>query len=193
MRFLTRTLQQITHNAVGPSVREVLRTSLFLAITVGLLAMSPLCHAQDQQSSIDSDLEVIRAGMQSDKATIVSATMNLNEKDGAAFWPVYRQYERERSVVDDGRVAVIKAYTQKYPNLTDADAKAMAQRMFEYDARIAALKKTYYKKFNKVLPALTVSEFFQVERRVDLLMDMKVESALPPLTLAQSRPAENPN
>jgi hypothetical protein len=47
------------------------------------------------------------------------------------------------------------------------------------------LKKKYYKKFNKVLPALTVAKFFQLERRVDLMMDMQVESSLPPLTEAQ--------
>jgi hypothetical protein len=30
-----------------------------------------------------------------------------------------------------------------------------------------------------------VTKFFQMERRIDLLMDMQVESALPPLTQAQ--------
>ncbi|MGA8812747.1 MAG: hypothetical protein WB523_09335, partial [Candidatus Sulfotelmatobacter sp.] len=45
--------------------------------------------------------------------------------------------------------------------------------------------KKYYKRFNKVLPALTVAKFFQLERRVDLMMDMQVESSLPPLTQAQ--------
>ena len=68
----------------------------------------------------------------------------------------------------------------------------MAQRMFDYDSRIAALKKRYFKKFNKVVPALTVTKFFQLEHRIDLLMDMKVESALPPLTGAQpTAAAEN--
>jgi len=47
------------------------------------------------------------------------------------------------------------------------------------------LKKKYYKKFNKVLSALTVTKFFQLDRRVDLLMDMNVESSLPPLTQAK--------
>jgi hypothetical protein len=42
-------------------------------------------------------------------------------------------------MVDDGRVTVIKEYTVKYPTLTDADARAMAQRVFDYDSRIAAL------------------------------------------------------
>jgi hypothetical protein len=132
--------------------------------------------------------------MQADRTTIISTAMDFNEKDGAAFWPIYRQYERDRSTVDDGRMAVIKEYTHKYPDLSDADAKAMAERMFEYDSRLAALKKTYYKKFNKVLPALTVTKFFQLDRRVDLLMDMNMESSLPPLTQAQytGKTAEGP-
>jgi hypothetical protein len=83
------------------------------------------------------------------------------------------------------RAAVIKLYTQKYPNLTDAEAKAMAEQMLDCESRLAGLKKKYYKKFNKVLPALTVTKFFQLDRRIDLLMDMNVEVSLPPLTQAQ--------
>jgi hypothetical protein len=111
--------------------------------------------------------------------------MNFSGKDAAAFWPVYRKYEYERSTVDDRRVAVIKEYAEKYSTLTDADAKSMAERMFDCDSRLAALKKTYFKKFNKVLPALTVTKFFQLEHRIDLLVDMRVESSLPPLTRPQ--------
>jgi hypothetical protein len=171
------------------------RKSLVVMITFGLLGLCPLLlRAQDEEPSIDSMIEILRTGMQADKATIVATGMNLSDKDGAAFWPIYRQYEHERSMVDDGRVTVIREYTTKYPTLTDADAKTMAQRMFDYDSRIAALKKRYFKKFNKVVPALTVTKFFQLEHRIDLLMDMKVESALPPLTGAQpTAAAENTN
>ena len=75
--------------------------------------------------------------------------------------------------------------SEKYSTLTDADAKAMAERMFDCDTRLAELKKKYFKTFNAVLPALTVTKFFQLEHRIDLLMDMKVESSLPPLTRPQ--------
>jgi hypothetical protein len=160
-------------------------TRTILLLTTLLLFAASTVRAQNQAPSIDSAIEVARAGMRADRTTIISTAMGFNEKDGAAFWPIYRQYERDRSTVDDGRMAVIKEYTHKYPDLSDADAKAMAERMFEYDSRLAALKKTYYKKFNKVLPALTVTKFFQLDRRVDLLMDMNMESSLPPLTQAQ--------
>jgi len=161
------------------------RKSVLLTIAFAMVALSPICRAQTQELSIGSAIEVARANMQADRATIIGGAMNFSEKDSAAFWPVYRQYERERSTLDDGRVAVIKEYTGKYSTLSDADAKAMAEQMFEYDSRLAALKKTYFKKFNKVLPALTVTKFFQLDHRIDLLVDMQVESSLPPLTQAQ--------
>ena len=159
----------------------MIRKSMLLVITLAMIALSGVCRAQTQEASIGSTIESIRADMQADRAKIINATMNFSEKDSAAFWPIYRKYEYERSTLDDRRVAVIKDYAAKFQTLNDADAKAMAERMFDCDSGLAALKKKYFKKFNAVLPALTVTKFFQLEHRIDLLMDMKVESSLPPL------------
>jgi hypothetical protein len=164
----------------------MMRNCALLTVAFAMLAFCPLGRAQDQEPTIDSTIAMVRANMQADRTALVTAGMNFNDKDGAAFWPIYQQYERERSGLDDRRAAVVKQYTQKYPNLTDAEAKAMADQMFDCEYLLAALKKKYYKKFNKALPALTVTEFFQLDRRIDLMMDMQVESSLPPLTQAQN-------
>jgi len=166
----------------------MIKNSALLVIMFAMFAFCPLGRAQDhepQQPSLDSTIALVRANMQADRNTLITTGMNFSDKDGATFWPIYREYEYERSKVDDRRVAVIKEYTQKYPNVTDAEAKAMAIQMLECDSQLAELKKKYFKKFNKVLPALTVTKFFQLERRVDLMMDMQVEASLPPLTQAQ--------
>jgi len=163
----------------------MIRNLILLTITFLMSALSPLCRAQSQELTIDSTIAVVRANMRADRAALITTGMNFNDKDGAAFWPIYQQYDYERDRLDDRRAAVIKQYTQKYPNLTDAEAKAMADQMLDCEYRLAELKKKYYKKFNKVLPALTVTTFFQLERRIDLMMDMQVEAALPPLTEAQ--------
>src|SRR5208283_1037838 len=163
----------------------MIKNSAFLMLTFAMLAFCPLGRAQDQQPTIDSTIAVVRANMRADRTTLITTSMNFTDKDGAAFWPIYQQYEYERSRLDDRRAAVIKQYAQKYPTVTDAEAKAMADQMLDCESRLAGLKKKYYKKFNKVLPALTVTKFFQLERRIDLMMDMQVEAALPPLTEAQ--------
>ena len=163
------------------------RKYLLFTVSAALLALAPVCPAQNQEPpSLDSAIAQVRAGIQANKTVTIGQLMEFNDKDAAAFWPIYRQYEYQRSKLDDGRVDVIKEYNEKYPDLTDAEAEVMANRLFECDARIAELKKTYFKKLTKVLPALTVAKFFQLERRIDLMVDMKVESTLPPLTQFQN-------
>jgi hypothetical protein len=163
----------------------MIKNCALLMVALAMLALCPLGRAQDQEPSLDSTIALVRANMQADRNALITTGMNFSDKDGAAFWPIYREYEYERSRLDDRRVAVIKEYTQKYPNVTDAEAKAMATRMLDCDSQLTGLKKKYYKKLNKVLPALTVTKFFQLERRVDLMMDMQVEASLPALTQAQ--------
>jgi len=163
----------------------MIRKSVVFTMTFTMLALSSLCRAQDQEPSMESAIAVARANARAERATIISQAMDFNDKDAAAFWPIYRQYEYERSMLDDRRVVVIKEYTQKYPTLTDADAKSMAEQIFDYDTRLTELKKRYFKKLNKVLPAFTVTKFFQLDRRLDLVMDMNVESSLPPLARPQ--------
>ena len=165
----------------------MIRNSLLLNVAAALLALTPLCAAQSEDPpSLDSAIALVRAGMQANKTVIIGQAMEFNDKYAAAFWPIYRQYEYERSKLDDGRVDVIKEYTEKYPDLTDDEAKALAERSFEYESRIAELKKKYFREFNKSLPALKVAQFFQLERRIDLMIDMKVEQTFPPLTPIQN-------
>lgn len=169
------------------------RASVIFIILLAFGVLSSVCWAQGQPVSLDSSIQLIRAGAQADRVSLITAAMNFSDKDGEAFWPIYRKYEFERAALDDRRVDVIKKYAAEYPSLSDADAKAMAETMFDCDARLAALKKKYYKKFNAVLPVYTVTKFFQLEHRIDLLMEMNVESSLPPLGGAQqsqTQPAE---
>ncbi len=163
-------------------MKALSRSTLLFTITCTATILCSLCHAQTVPATLNSSIELVRAGAQADRVTLITAAMNFTDKEGSAFWPIYRKYEYERSTLDDRRVGVIKDYAAKYPSLTDADAKAMAEKMFDCDASLAALKKRYYKKFNAVLPALTVTKFFQLEHRIDLMMDTNVESSLPPLS-----------
>ena len=166
----------------------MIKNSLLLTMTFAMLAFCPLGRAQEQEPDIGSIIQAVRTSMQADRDTMVTASMNLSDKDGAVFWPIYRQYQYERSKAGDRRAAVIKEYAQKYPNLTDAEAKAMAEQMLDYDSQLVALKKKYFKKFSKALPPLTVTKFFQLDRRIDLMMDMQVEASLPPLAHPQFSP-----
>lgn len=137
--------------------------------------------AQAEEPSFDSYIEVLRADVRAGKVAIITEAMHLNDRDAKAFWPVYRKYDFELSKLNDQRLEVIKEYDDKFVTMNDAEAKSMAKRMLDCDSRIAALKRKYFKQFNKVLPALTVVKFFQLEHRLDLMVDMQEVEALPSL------------
>jgi hypothetical protein len=145
-----------------------------LTMTVGAVA-------QSQDANIDSYIESVRADLHADKVAIITKAMNFNDKDGAAFWPIYKKYSYDLSKLDDQRVQLIKEYAQNYNTLTDAQAKDMADRLFKYEGARIDLKKKYFKEFNKVLPAITVVKFFQLENRLELLVNLQLASDLPPL------------
>ena len=195
LNWAARLRPRATRDASGKGVETIIGKTVLILMTFAILALPSLCRAQSDEAtadsptngepSVNSAIEVARADSRAQRENISSTAMNFNDKDAAAFWPIYRQYEYERTALDDGRVAVIKEYTEKNATLTDGEAKSMAERMFAYDSRLATLKKKYYRKLNKVLPAFTVTKFFQLDRRIDLLLDMNVEATLPPLTRAK--------
>jgi hypothetical protein len=155
-------------------------------LLVGVLAIIPLFApgrglAQDQQTGVDSSIESLRADMRADKVQIITQAMKFSDKDAAVFWPIYKKYAYDLSTLNDQRVQLIKEYSEKYPTMNDADAKAMADKMFKYESQRIDFKKKYFKEFNKALPALTVVKFFQLENRLDLLVDVALASQLPPL------------
>jgi hypothetical protein len=153
-----------------------LALALFAPLTVTVGAV-----AQSQDANIDSYIESVRADLHADKVAIITKAMNFNDKDGAAFWPIYKKYSYDLSKLDDQRVQLIKEYAQNYNTLTDAQAKDMADRLFKYEGARIDLKKKYFKEFNKVLPAITVVKFFQLENRLELLVNLQLASDLPPL------------
>jgi hypothetical protein len=144
------------------------------------LTLGGICFAQSDPD-IDSEIQSVRADMRADKVAIITDAMKFTPQESTAFWPIYKKYEFDLSKLNDGRVALIKTYADKYTSMTDADAKAMAEKSFDLESSRVDLKKKYFKEFNKQISATTVARFFQLEHRLDLLVDLKLASELPPI------------
>src|SRR6185295_9168086 len=86
-----------TNEASGLGDPSMMKSFALLMITFALLAFCSFARAQDQEPNIDSKIAVARANMRADRYTIITTAMNFSEKEAAVFWPIYRQYEYERS------------------------------------------------------------------------------------------------
>ena len=160
----------------------LLSLSLLVAVPHGRASQNPATPDQAEDAYIDS----LRADLRADKTTLITEAMQFSEQDAAAFWPVYKKYDAEVVKLNDERIRLVKTYSDTWMTMADAEAKQIAQTSLDLEARRADLKRRYFAEFSKVLPGLTVAKFFQLEHRLDLLVDLKIASDLPALLVRSS-------
>jgi hypothetical protein len=131
-------------------------------------------------------IDTLRADLKADKTDLVTEAMQFSDKDAAAFWPVYKRYEAEVVKLNDERVGVIKTYSDTWMTMADDDARSLVKKALDLESRRTDLRKKYFAEFSKVLPGLTVAKVFQVEHRLDVLVDLRIASELPALLIRSS-------
>jgi hypothetical protein len=130
-------------------------------------------------ADVDKLVDLLRKDVRAQKADIVAKTMSLDATQAAAFWPVYKQYESERAAIGSERLAIIQDFAEHYETLNDTNAKGLVTRFQAMQDKEVALQKKYVDEFMKVLPAKTAARFFQVDRRINMLIDLELSSSIP--------------
>jgi hypothetical protein len=149
-------------------------------LTVGIARAQTESDAAKQRAELDKTIELMRKDVRAEKADILGKTMALDADQAAKFWPVYKQYEAEMKALGDERLGIIQDFAEHYDTLNDAKANALLDRQMAFEEqRLALMKKYKNELLNAGLPAKTVARFFQVESRLDKLIDLKVASEIP--------------
>jgi len=132
-----------------------------------------------QASGTDKDIQLLRQDVRSQKKQIVAANMQLTDAEAEKFWPVYDKYTADVKKLGDTRVALIKQYAQNYDSLTDAQANDLMQKWGALEESVAQLRLKYVPIFEKVVSAKKTALFFQIDRRLSLIIDLQMASAIP--------------
>lgn len=123
--------------------------------------------------------QLLRTDLRLKKEQIIKETMQLNEQQAAAFWPIYHEYEAEQSKLGDEKLAIIVDYAQNFLTMTNEKADQLVQSVMQLDEKRMALREKYYGILKKSLPAILVVRFFQVENQIQLLVDLQIAANLP--------------
>jgi hypothetical protein len=150
-----------------------------VALASASLVLAQSTPAKTQPDDLDALVAMARKDLRAGKADIVAKAMKLDASQAAAFWPLYKQYEAERQAVGDERVAVIQDFAEHYDSMNDAKAKGLLERSFGIEDKRMTVEKKYKDEMLKVLPGKVVARFFQVDRRLNNLIDLKLSSQIP--------------
>ena len=162
--------------------------ALFLAAS---FATGP-AQAQDSSAgnaSIDmprepltaQDLEALRVELRSARKQIIAQNLTLTPEESTRFWPVYDQYQADLSKIKDDQYALIAEYANTFGRYDDAGANDFITRWLDLDVRTTALRARYVPIVRGVLPGVKVTSFFQMERRISMMIDQRIASMLPVL------------
>ncbi len=153
---------------------------LCLPLSAPALAQAPPASGQIlTRDDLDALVTIARKDTLAHKADIVAKNMILDGAQASAFWPLYKKYEAERQAVGNERFAIIGDLVERYGVLDDAGAKGLIDRSFANEEKRLAVERKYKDEMLKVLPAKLVARFFQVDRRINLLIDLTLSSKIP--------------
>ena len=133
---------------------------------------------QQGQLSIDQQIQMLRKDLRSQRKQIIAANMTLTPIEAEKFWPIYEQYVGELVSINNTKYQVIKEYAGS-ENLTDQQVDSLAQRWLGVDESVAQLRRKYLPIFRNVLSAKHAARFFQIDRRVQLMIDLQLAASLP--------------
>ena len=131
------------------------------------------------QSGIDQDIKLLREDIRSRKKQLIAANLKLTADQATKFWPVYEQYTSELSKIGDQKTALIKEFADQWGTMTDEQASSLAKRSLAVDEQIAQLRVKYMPIFSQVVPGQVVATFFQMDRRLQALLDIQLASQIP--------------
>jgi hypothetical protein len=138
----------------------------------------------------DDDVAMLRADLRSKRKQITAQNINLTADEAAKFWPVYDQYILATIKQNDVRWAMIKDYAQNYSTMTDDQAQSYIKRSNIIDQQLLALRLRYASAFEKVIPAKKAALWYQVDRHIDLLINLQLSSQIPMIDASHSPPAQ---
>ena len=157
--------------------------SAFAFLAVMTITSNVLVAQTDKaDAEYDKNIALMRKDLRSDKKQFIALNMPLTDVEATKFWPVYDQYTAELSKIYDGRAALVKDYAANSKTLTDAAAADLIQKSLDNDTAITKLRQKYAPIIGTVLPGKKAALFFQLEKRLGLIMDLQIASEIPLVT-----------
>jgi hypothetical protein len=161
---------------------------MVVATALGAGMAWPGMVAQGQQVTVqkvisptvtDEDITLLRQDLRAKKMQVIGLNMSLSEAEGEKFWPIYNHYVKDLQGVNDQKYALLKQYAETWATMSDQDALIYVRSWLEVDGQAQALRLKYVPVVSQVLPGRKAATFFQLDRRLNMIVDLQLFSQIP--------------
>lgn len=156
-----------------------MRRSVIVTAAVALLTTAGSSQAQEVSVEAWEELREVQAEIRDGRDAIVKENLPLTGEEAKAFWPVYMEYRKGADKVAERTSGLIEAYAANVDQMSEPKADAFFQEWLAIEREALQLREEYAKKVRAVLPGKKAIRFFQVESKLDALMDLDITMRVP--------------
>ncbi|MGD0964530.1 MAG: hypothetical protein ABSA57_11595 [Candidatus Acidiferrales bacterium] len=127
----------------------------------------------------DEDIALLRQDLRARKMQVIGQNMSLSDTQAEKFWPIYNHYVKDLQEVNNQKYALLKQYAEMWATMTDEDALIYVRHWLEVDGQAQALRLKYVPIVSQVLPGRKAATFFQLDRRLNMMIDLQLFSQIP--------------
>jgi hypothetical protein len=127
----------------------------------------------------DEDIALLRKDVRAMKMEVIGQNMSLSDTEAQKFWPIYKHYADDLHEVHNSKYALLKQYAETWATMTDQDALIYVRHWMEVDAEAQALRLKYVPAVTQALPGKKAATFFQLDRRLSMIVDLQLFSQVP--------------
>jgi hypothetical protein len=127
----------------------------------------------------DEDIALLRRDLRAMKMQVIGQNMSLSDTEAQKFWPIYNHYVKDLQEVNNQKYALLKQYAEMWSTMSDADALIYVRHWLEADGEAQALRLKYVPTVSQVLPGKKAATFFQLDRRLNMIIDLQLFSQIP--------------
>src|SRR5450755_954911 len=119
----------------------------------------------------DEDIALLRQDIRAMKMQVIGQNMSLSDPEAHKFWPIYKHYADDLHELNNSKYALLKQYAETWSTMTDQDALIYVRHWMEVDADAQALRLKYVPAVTQALPGKKAATFFQLDRRLSMIVD----------------------
>jgi hypothetical protein len=125
------------------------------------------------------DMDLLRKDIRSKKKQLVAANLKLTDSEATKFWPIYDQYTAELTAINDKKFALVQNYADNWGKLTNEQSLSLIRQWLDTDISVVQLRQKYVPIVSQVLDGKKSATFFQLDRRMSMMIDLQVSSQIP--------------
>ncbi len=160
-------------------------------ILVGAAALSPMLTSQmafaddakpvmnEKFADLEPGIKMLRDEVGQDRRDMVASAMLLTPSEGEIFWPLYDQYRAAQHKLGDKKIRLISDFAANRDTMTEEQAEKLTKDALAIEKKKISIKEDYVAKMLKVLSARTVARFFQIDNKLDAVVDVGLAAKVP--------------